>query len=252
MERAIKAIIVDDEPSARNILEKFLELAQKVVVVASVGDTKRGLEAIDEFSPDVIFLDINMPEEDGLQFATRLRNNKVNIQIIFTTAYKNYAASAFSLKPLDYLVKPFGINDVFDIITKIENFLDEIAIANQEDAIWRSNIPNTLKLRTKKGYIFVKPDDVLYLKVENTVTTLYNYSGGYDRIFETISDLTERLEELNFLRVNRSVMVNLRYVERIEKTTRSCFVRGKEGKIEFHITNGAYKYIESLKLPKLG
>ena len=125
MKQQFKAIIVDDDHSSRNILQKFLEIDNKVIVVASENNTTSAMMAFERFIPDVIFLDINMPVEDGLKFAQKLRLLDSDVQIIFTTAYSNYAASAFSLKPLDYLVKPFGLSEVFDVLTKIENYFDE-------------------------------------------------------------------------------------------------------------------------------
>ena len=112
MEHKFKACIIDDDKAARQILQKYLEISGKIEVVESLSDTQFALVVIRRQKPDVLFLDINMPNEDGLQFAGRLREVNPSIPIVFTTAYTNYALPAFKIKPIDYLVKPFSFQEL--------------------------------------------------------------------------------------------------------------------------------------------
>ena len=252
MVKSFKIIIVDDDNSARNILQKFLEIGDDVQIVASVNNTKEAMIAIEKFVPDVIFLDINMPKENGLQFAQRLRKNKIDIQIIFTTAYRNFAANAFELKPLDFLVKPFGMHDIFDVLTKIESYFEEQEKMAKEKKIWGSVIPDKLKFKTGKGYSFIKPKDILFIQVVEKFIELHLYNGDVERVFATLSDLDDELKHMNFLRVNRAAIINLAHIERIESVKRKCIIKGETEEVSFVVTKNIFKYFENMKSIKLG
>ncbi|MDA3930814.1 MAG: LytTR family DNA-binding domain-containing protein [Prolixibacteraceae bacterium] len=252
MERVIKALIVDDDSTARNILTKFLDVGEAVNIVASVNNAASALVAVEQFQPDVIFLDINMPQEDGLKFAKRIRKKNIDVQIVFTTAYRNYAASAFDLKPIDFLVKPFGINDVFDVLTKIEDFFNQREIDKGKQQIWGAVIPEKLKFKTVNGYSFINPKDILYVKVFGALTELVFVNGEKERINSILTDLNEDLKNFNFLRINRSVIINLNYIERIEKKNKTCILKSNDIEYDFPITRSIFKYFENMKSVKLG
>ena len=140
MKRNIKVLIIDDDHSARCILQKYLEIAGNVDILGNVSDTFAANKIIKSDSPDLIFLDINMPDEDGLQFATKLRDSNINIPIVFTTAYKNYALDAFKVKPVDYMVKPFGLDDIFNILRKVEQHITQQKTLRNQEQIGRAHV----------------------------------------------------------------------------------------------------------------
>lgn len=252
MKRAIHAVIVDDDHSARRILQKFLELDDRVVVQGCVENTCEAMEIFERIVPDVIFLDINMPVEDGLQFAQKLRSRKIDVQIVFTTAYKNYALEAFSIKPIDYLVKPFGLDEVLNVLIKVENDLDQRESEQKYEKLWGAQIPDVIKLKTKKGYSFVDPKGVIYIKVIGDNSQLVMCSGEKLKVYSILRDVYEEVKNYNFMRINRSVVINLQFVERIERDTKKCILLCKETKIEFPITRSVFQHLEKMKSIKLG
>lgn len=252
MDPEIKAIIVDDDFSSRNILQKFLEIDNKVIVVASENNTADAMKAFESLVPDVIFLDINMPVEDGLEFAKKLRLLGSDVQIVFTTAYRDYAASAFSIKPLDYLVKPFGLSDVFDVLTKIQNYFEEKEQLKIEQRMWGTVVLDKLKLKTKAGYLFVNLNEIFYFKVFGAITEMYYVNGGKERVQYNLSNLFNDIKPLGFLRINRSVIVNLNYVERIENKSHICVMKCNGKEYDFAISRSFLKYFENIKSIKLG
>lgn len=252
MERAIRALIVDDDSSARNILQKFLEIDEKVQVVASESNTRSGMTAIEKLMPDVIFLDINMPREDGLQFAKKLVKLKNHPEIIFTTAYRNFAAEAFSLKPIDFLIKPFGLNDIFDVTTKIEDFFSNQEELNNKQKVWGTGIPEKLKFKTFKGYSFINPKEIIYVKVVGANTEFVMLNNEKERVHSILTDVYEELIHFNFLKINRSVAINLSYIDRIERKSRICVIKNADKTYEFPVTRNVFKYFESMKSVRLG
>ncbi|MFA9389784.1 MAG: LytR/AlgR family response regulator transcription factor [Prolixibacteraceae bacterium] len=246
----IQSLIVDDDSSSRNILKKFLEIGEKVTVVASVSSAAEALIAVEQFKPNVIFLDINMPEEDGLQFARRLISLGLDIQIVFTSAYRNYAATAYSLKPLDFIVKPFGLDEVFDVITKIENYFE--VKSRQQKILNGISIPEKLRFKTLTGYVFLMPHEVLFIKVTSDRTELFLVNGATMRILSILKNLDQELQEYYFLKINRSVIINLKYVERVEKKSNICVIKANNLEYSFTLGGKVYGYIEQLNSLKLG
>ena len=252
MKRAINAIVVDDDNAARNILQKFLEVDNRVVVQGCVSNTHDAMKIIERLVPDVIFLDINMPVEDGLQFAKKLREQKIEVQIIFTTAYKNYAVQAFSINPIDYLVKPFGLHEVLNVLVKVENYLDEKEAEKENQKIWGAQIPDVIKLKTNSGYSFVDPNEIIYIKVVGSNSELVMCSGEKIKVFSILKNIYEEVRNYDFMRINRSVVINLKFVEHIERKTKKCILMCNDLKIEFPITQSVFQHLENMKSIKLG
>lgn len=250
MENNIKALIVDDDDAARNILQKFLEIGDKVEVVASLNSTEQALSVITEMQPDVLFLDINMPVENGLHFAHRLKNNGHKLPIVFTSAYKNYAASAFNLRPIDFLVKPFGLDVVFDVLTKVEEYLKEQKqLEHTKSKIF---IPKKLKLKTPTGYIFINPQDILYVQVNRDRTELVSTNDECFRVMTLLKEIYSELQKFNFFQINRSVVVNTRFVENVDKVNKSCLLKCKEKSFPFKVSASNFKDFENLRSLNLG
>ena len=245
-------IIVDDDNSARNILQKFLEVDDRVVVQGCCGNTREAMDIIERVVPDVIFLDINMPIEDGLQFAKKLRAQKIDVQIIFTTAYANYAIEAFSIRPVDYLVKPFGIEEVLNVLVKVEDLIDKRQATQQQEKIWGNQIPDVIKLKTMKGYSFIDPGEILYIKVIGANSELVLCSGEKIVVFSILKNIYEELRNYDFMRINRAVVINLRFVDYVERKTKKCVLFCKDTKIEFPISRSVFQHLENMKSIKLG
>jgi two-component system, LytTR family, response regulator len=250
MKELIRAMIVDDDTASRTILKKFLEVDNMVCIVASVSNAREAMELFGQLHPDVIFLDINMPEEDGIHFATRLREMNALVPIVFTTAYRGYAASVFNLKPLDYLIKPFGLAEVFEVISKIEINLSEHESEGRK--LWGEVIANKLKLKTPRGYIFVNQKDVLFFRVFGALTEVHFTNGTKERISYTLKNLYDEIEHLNFLKISRSEIINLGMLDRVETKSDSCVLRCNDKEFKFNVTRNVLRYFEKLNSIRLG
>ncbi|MDE1206484.1 LytR/AlgR family response regulator transcription factor [Tenacibaculum larymnensis] len=208
-------VIVDDEPIAREILESFIDKTPNLELISSCKNAMEALQVAQTENIDLFFLDINMPEITGLSLA-KIINNKS--QIIFTTAYRDYAVDGFNLSVIDYLLKPIAFDRFLQAIQKVTNNNMKISIENDN----------------KKDFMFVRADRKM-VKI-NFKDILYIESlGDYVKVFtnndtvitrETISNFQTTLPSDCFIRVHRSYIVSIskissytnEYIEIAKKT----------------------------------
>jgi DNA-binding LytR/AlgR family response regulator len=250
MRNVFSALVIDDDPSARNILEKFLEATGKVEVFAGLDSAVDAIEKIEVLEPDVIFLDINMPYEDGLQFAARLKKTKNKSLLIFCTAFKSYALDAFELRPFDFLVKPFGI---FDIEHLVDRIIDEyIQQKNSSDLHDNADTFGKYKLRIPNGYLFIKASEIIYVKSLDAGCRLLTIDGEEISILHRLSNIHGYFGDQQFLKINRGTIVNIDYIVSVERKRRSCLMKVNDFEQEFKISKKHFNILENLLVIKLG
>jgi two-component system, LytTR family, response regulator len=208
-----KAVIIDDERLARNELKKLLLEFPEIEVVGEAANAAEGLEKIENLSPDLIFLDIQMPGKTGFDMLTELDSAP---HVIFTTAYDEYALKAFEFNALDYLMKPVEPKRLADAIQKLQ-LADEKEMAATMASINRG-------ILTDKDQVFVKDGERCWF-VKLGEVRLFESVGNYAKVFfgsykplilKSLNALEERLDEKLFFRANRKHIVNLRMIEKIE------------------------------------
>ena len=201
--KPIRTIIVDDEPLAReNLMLRLRDLAG-CEVVAECGGGRKALQAIDKNQPDVLFLDIQMPDLDGFEVVDRIPADQMPV-IVFVTAYDRYALEAFKVHALDYLLKPFSS----------QRF--ETAWAHAREQVLRlrqdRNHPlpyaGRLVVRTGGRISFLKVGDIDWIEANGDYARIHCGQRSH-LLRKTLNDLAVRLEGEGFSRISRSVIVNL-------------------------------------------
>lgn len=209
----MKTIIIDDERLARNELKRLLEEFPKINVVAEAANADEAIELIDEHQPDLLFLDIQMPGKNGFELLEIIEDRVP--EVIFTTAYDEYALKAFEYNALDYLMKPIDSSRLAEAITKVEA---EIKRSERLSAD-----PNVQYL-TENDQVFVKDGEKCWF-VKLGKVRLFESMGNYVRlhfedqkpmILKSLNSLEERLDPKSFFRANRKHIINLQWVEKIE------------------------------------
>lgn len=215
---SIKAIIIDDERLARTELRKLLQEFPEVEVVDEAANAQEGLARIESHNPDLIFLDIQMPGKTGFDLLSELDRAP---QVIFTTAYDEYALKAFEVNALDYLLKPIEpkrLADALNKLTAVENGNGSATNGTAE------NITENRSLLTEHDQVFVKDGERCWF-VKLADIRLFESVGNYAKVFfgnnkplilKSLNALEERLDEKVFFRANRKHIVNLRMIEKIE------------------------------------
>lgn len=212
----MKAIIIDDEPRARNLLQKMLaEINNISLEVFTAKNLLEGVKLIEKEQPKIVFLDIELPEHSGLEIFNFIKT-PVTFKLIFTTAYNQYAIEAFKQNAVDYLLKPIDINELEQAVLKAKNLLDNEQLTNQiEDlskALQKIAI-NKIALEVPKGILFVAHEDILYFEADGMYTNVFLKDGDKKLICKPLKIFVEQLQEEDlFFKCHRSYLVNLQYV----------------------------------------
>lgn len=208
-----RAIIIDDERLARNELKKLLSEYPEIEVVDEAANVDEGIQKIEVHNPDLIFLDIQMPGKTGFDLLRELNHTP---EVIFTTAYDEYALRAFEVNALDYLLKPIEPKRLADAIHKLE---EEEEISEQEGAVStnRSLLSETDQVFVKDGERcwFVKLGEIRLFESVGNYAKVY-FGPNKPLILKSLNALEERLDEKVFFRANRKHIVNLRMIEKVE------------------------------------
>lgn len=205
-----KTILIDDERLARSELKRLLREFPEVDVIAEAANAQEGVDLIAKLHPDLIFLDIQMPGETGFEMLSRL--GKVP-QVIFVTAYDEFALRAFDANALDYLMKPVEPSRLAEAINKLRHREEEYGEPSQNRS-----------LLTEHDQVFVKDGERCWF-VKLADIRLFESVGNYAKVYfgtnkplilKSLNALEERLDQKIFFRANRKHIINLRLVEKIE------------------------------------
>lgn len=211
----IKAILIDDERLARMELRKLLAEFPEIEVIAEAANANEGIEKIESLGPDLIFLDIQMPGKTGFEMLADL---DFVPNVIFTTAYDEYALKAFEVNALDYLLKPVEPKRLADALQKLQLQEDkEISGGPCSSVLNRSLLAEDAQVFVKDGERcwFIKLCDIRLFESVGNYAKVY-FGNNKPLILKSLNALEERLDEKTFFRANRKHIVNLRMIDKIE------------------------------------
>jgi len=203
----IRVLVVDDETSARRRLLQFLAREADVQVVGESCNGQQACDDIARLKPDLVFLDVEMPELGGLQVAERIGAAHMPATI-FATAYEQYALGAFNANAMDYLVKPFDEQRFGAAMAKARRWLLGDTGAPAKCAQER------ILVRNGESQLLVKAADILYISAEGNYVRLHTLDGEH-LLRERMAGMLERLDGALFRRIHRSHIVNLDYVKKL-------------------------------------
>jgi two-component system LytT family response regulator len=218
----IRAIIVDDEKDARDSLNLMIDrfYNTEVEIVDSVSSVREAVNSINSFKPDLVFLDIEMPKENGIQLFEYFKEN-YEFEVVFITAFQKYALTAFRYAALDYLLKPVDYRQLGETIKRFRNR----SFSNTKirmDAYF-SNLNSALEINKKilfpsnNGYNIVKINNIMYCQAEINYSTAYTTDNKSYTISNSLKYLEEMLPESIFFRTHKSYLVNLNYIKSFDK-----------------------------------
>lgn len=228
MTKELKAIIVEDEEASRVTLHNYLTKYCKNVRVLDMADSvQTGLTAIQKHQPDVVFLDIEMPYGNAFDLLESL--DKVDFEIIFVTAYRDYAIKALNLSAAYYILKPIDIDELVAAVSKIterkqqgeEIFHTKILMDN----IKSNNIQHKkIVLPQMDGFEVVNVNEIIRAEANDNYTNIYLKNGKSFLVSKTLKHFDELLSEFDFIRVHKSHLVNLQYITK--------YIKGKGGQVK--------------------
>lgn len=221
----IKAIIIDDEIHCLDTLSILLkDFCPQVQLQEQCRSAKQGIEAIEKFKPDLVFLDIEMPVMNGFELLEQF--DEIFFAVIFTTSYDQYAIKAIHCSALDYLLKPIDPNELKHAVKKVEE-QRHLPMAEQFQILLKqihgkNNSFNKIAVPTAEGFELIPADQVLYFEANDNYTHLFLKNKNKIIACRTLKEMEEQIQEFtSFLRVHNSYMVNLNEVTK--------YVRGEGG-----------------------
>ena len=224
----MKGIIVDDEAKSRIMLKTMCEnYCEGLEICALAASVNEAIELIGEHDPDLVFVDIRMPVQSGFNLLEHY--DDIPFEVIFTTAYDQYALRAFKYSAIDYLLKPISIEELVDAVERAklrrEGHQKTEQISLLKEAINNEKI-NKIALITLDGFTFVRFDEIVRCEAQGNYTSVFLSDGSSLLITKTLKHYEEILVEKMFFRVHKSHLINLNFVRR--------FIRGKQGMIEMN------------------
>lgn len=207
----MKSVIIDDEAGSRNNLKFLLErFCPQVEIVGWAADAEEGLSLITTEEPDLVFLDIEMPEQDGFQLIEKLPSYN-RPKIIFTTAYEQYAVKAFKVSAVDYLLKPIDIDELKATVQRIEK---EMNMAWKEAMQrFKEESHKKLVIPHQSGITFLEESEIICLEANRNYTEIHTRNDKKIMVAKTLGDFEDLLTTGTFFRAHRSFIINLQALE---------------------------------------
>ena len=212
----IKGVIIEDEHNARETLRILIdENCPDVKVVGEGHDVKSGLECIVKSNPDLVFLDIEMPDGDGFDLLRQLK--EFNFDIIFTTAYSEFAVKAFKYNTIDYLLKPIVQEELIKAVEKAQEELKSRDLTEKFHNLlaYLSNGKNQKRivLSSSERYDVVSISEIIMCKSDKNYTSFYLEDGQVIRVAKTMKEFTKTLVDNDFIKPHRGYLINLDHVK---------------------------------------
>ena len=242
--RSYTTLLIDDEKLARERLKELLASFQSTFQV--IGESKNGSEAaslINDLKPDVIFLDIEMPGQNGFELLSKLSELPI---VIFCTAHEEYALKAFDTNSIDYLIKPVKLDRLEQTVKKINSLQNNLTSLQLQQVIQeisqkrQEKKMTSITVKKKDKIIFIKLDDVSYFEAKDKYLSIHT-NQGEEIIEQSLSNLEEKLPE-NFIRVHRKYIINTHFIKDFQKYFNSRYLITLRDKNQTSITSGrSYK-----------
>lgn len=223
----IRAVLVDDEPLAIQELEYILSKVSYVQIVRTFIDAIEALNFIKVEEPDVVFMDIDMPQLSGVELTEQLKRCGINTKVIYATAYDDYAIKAFDQNALDFLLKPYDAERIYEAVLKVKRSLKSVQSAG-DITVSKENSVSRLPIWIGEKMLLIDVDDILYCSVDHNITTLKTARSVYE-INEGLTHLESKLPKSQFLRTHRAYLVNLNKIREISPYFNNTLVLKLEG-----------------------
>ena len=241
MSQVYKAIVIDDEPAARRLMKNLLTPYQDIVVVIDeAGNGREAIEKIEALKPDLIFLDIQMPDLTGFEVIEKLSHKP---SIIFTTAYEQYAIKAFETFSIYYLLKPIKEERLEQSIQKLKSFgriSNTIDVSGLQEIIRQFQLPakaSALPIKTGDRIILLRYENIVYMEAQDKYVYIYTTVGNKHLTDNTLANLSEKLPS-QFYRIQKSYIINKDKIREMHRHFNGRYLFIMEDKAGTRLTSG--------------
>lgn len=229
----IRVCIVEDEPGIRKLLRMIVEKQEGFTVAYESGDFASAISDFMKYNPEVVFMDIDLNGESGLECAKVMTELNPKLKVIFATAHSEYMANAFEIYAFDYLVKPFNVDRVIKTLSRIRQKAEEENFSKIEKAsvILTERSGNKLMIKGKEQVIFIDKKDIIFIERSDSSTKIITAEEVY-KTSASLGALEEKLDPREFMRCHKSYMINVSQISKIEPYGRWTYVVKFKGTTE--------------------
>lgn len=229
----IRVCIVEDEPGIRKLLRMIVEKQEGFTVAYESGDFASAISDFMKYKPEVVFMDIDLNGESGLECAKVMTELNPKLKVIFATAHSEYMANAFEIYAFDYLVKPFNVERVIKTLSRIRQKAEEENYAKIEktSVILTERSGNKLMIKGKDQVIFIDKKDIIFIERSDSSTKIITAEEVY-KASVSLGTLEEKLGLGEFMRCHKSYIINVSQISKIEPYGRWTYVVKFKGTTE--------------------
>jgi two-component system LytT family response regulator len=213
----MKAVIVDDEPAVRNTIEALMKVSfPEIVVCDAVGSLSEGYEAVMKHQPDILFLDVELP--DGLGFELLRKFTPVRFRTIFITGHMEYALEAIKVSALDYILKPIDEDELREAVIKARELInheeEQLKILSLSENMQDRKVLRRIILKTAEALQLISVSDIIRAEADSNYTHFYLAGGKHIIVSRTLKEYEAMLSGTGLIRVHQSHLVNLNFVDK--------------------------------------
>ena len=244
--KTISCIIVDDEISSINELSSLLSEHKQLSILATVNNPHQAISTIIKYKPDLLFLDIQMPKMDGFQLLEVLSHTDVKPFVIFVTAFDKFAIQAVRAAAFDYLLKPVDRNELALAIERMASQQLHRNLEYNYSQLLEQTANKKIKFNTTGGFTLIDPQDIIYIQADWNYSEIHFSMEKHEVVALNLGTVENMLPKGCFARINRSVIVNLSYLDKVQRAKRKCFLVKDGITYEFKIPIIRVRFLEEM------
>lgn len=239
-DNTVRILLVDDELDALDLMEELLTNMKGVEVVGKASNKFEAISLLISNKPNVIFQDIQMLGESGLDLVDEYRTHHFKGEVVFVTAHTQYAIDAIKKNAFDYLLKPVDLDDLQSLILRLLSEIQLKKTANE------GHVAKRLKVPTRSGYLLISLDEIAFCEADGNYTHITKSDGERLTTSVHLGKLVENLDINSFFRVSRSAIMNINFLVAVNKGKQECTLKTTGGDFTLHISGKRVGALEAL------
>jgi two-component system LytT family response regulator len=219
-----KVLIADDDPENCSMLSAHLSKNENVKVVDEANTPEKAVYSIVKHYPDLIFLDINMHENSGLELLRILRKSNVDIPVAMISSFKDDAVKAIQNEVYDFILKPGDTDEIKRIVEKYRQNDQKDLPAKLMEVLHSIKEETKIRINSNHSYLLIAPEEIVYCKANDGFTNIYLTNGKSEFSNTSLSNIEHKIRNHNFYRLGRSILINLDYIRSVNKSSNQCIL----------------------------
>ncbi len=245
--RKFKVAIIDDEKEARELLNRLLSKYEFLDVIMMSGNVEEAILTIMKSPPDLLFLDIHMPQKDGFELVKDLERMKIHSKVVFVTAYNSYAIKAIKVNAFDYLLKPIDPDELEEALIRYrQSVLESDHFKDLKDTLESFQIPRRVQFPTDNGFVILNTRDIIYIQHDKDNVHFYLSNGTKEIIKSNISKIRAKLPGGTFIDVDAKTLINSGFLTRVNVFDLQCELSVRENKIQLPVAEQKIKELQNI------